>query len=296
MAEAQSLWIAIAAAIQTQRDRPSPIQHAQPVGGGCINRSYRLLLDDGSAWFVKLNQLDCLTAFEAEAEALTAIAASQTIRVPTPIAWGEADRTAYLVLEWLDLDRGPSDWQQLGADLARLHRQTHSAQGFGWHRDNVIGQTAQINHWQRDWGGFWQTQRIQFQLDLAAQKGYRWPNAKVLCDRIPEILTDHQPQPVLVHGDLWSGNAGFLADGTPVIFDPATYYGDREVDLAMTELFGGFPSAFYDGYRQAWPIDAGYRRRRDLYNLYHVLNHVNLFGGGYAQQAQRLIDRLLQIR
>lgn len=293
MAEAESLWSAIAAVINTQRDRPSLIQQAQPVGGGRINRSYRLVLEDGQAWFVKLNQRDSLAAFAAEAEALTAIAASQTIRVPQPIAWGETNRSAYLVLEWLELDRGPTDWRQMGAQLAQLHRQTRSPQGFGWHRDNVIGQTPQINPWQWDWGAFWQVQRIQFQLDLAARNGYRWPHAQALCDRIPDLLADHQPKPALVHGDLWSGNASFLADGTPVIFDPATYYGDREVDLAMTELFGGFPPAFYEGYRQVWPLDPGYRSRRDLYNLYHVLNHVNLFGGGYVHQAQRLIDRLL---
>lgn len=293
MAETASVWTAIAVEISAVSDRPVTIQQVQAVGGGCINRGYCLRLEDGQRFFAKLNQADTIEAFSAEAEALTAIAATQTIQVPQPLLWGRCDRTAYLVLEYVDLDRGSRDWQRLGKQLAQLHRAAIAPQGFGWHRDNVIGSTPQPNPWTEDWATFWQEQRLGFQLQLAARNGYRWRGAEALCDRIPELLADHRPLPSLVHGDLWSGNAAFRADGTPVIFDPAAYYGDREVDLAMTELFGGFPKAFYDGYQQIWPLDSGYAARRDLYNLYHVLNHVNLFGGGYVSQAQALIDRLL---
>jgi fructosamine-3-kinase len=182
----------------------------------------------------------------------------------------------------------------MGRALAAMHRTTD--QRFGWRRDNFIGATPQSNRGNDDWTGFWRDARLVPQLALAGRNGLgsRLIDAgERLANMLPRLLAGHAPQASLLHGDLWSGNAAFLADGSPVLFDPAVYFGDREADLAMTELFGGFPRSFYASYSEAWPLDPGYELRRDLYNLYHVLNHANLFGGGYAAQAAALIGRLL---
>ena len=178
--------------------------------------------------------------------------------------------------------------------LAQLHRTT--AEAYGWHRDNTIGTTPQDNARTEDWAAFFRDRRIAPQLALAARNGHggRLQRAgERLLAAMPLLLAGHAPVASLLHGDLWSGNAARLASGEPVIFDPAVYFGDRETDLAMTELFGGFPAAFHAAYRAAWPIDAGYPVRRTLYNLYHVLNHLNLFGGGYGAQAEAMIGQLL---
>ena len=167
---------------------------------------------------------------------------------------------------------------------------------FGWPRDNTIGTTPQVNAWGDDWAEFFRDRRIAPQLALAARNGHGGAlqrDGERLLAAIPALLAGHAPAPSLLHGDLWSGNAACLATGEPVIFDPAVYYGDREADLAMTELFGGFGADFYAAYRDAWPLPDGYERRRTLYNLYHVLNHLNLFGGGYGAQAETMIARLL---
>ncbi len=209
--------------------------------------------------------------------------------------WPTAPRTtsAFLALEWLDFEGGGRD-AELGRALAELHRVT--GREFGWHRDNTIGTTPQRNATADDWATFFRDRRIAPQLAFAADNGYRGrlqSDGERLLAAIPGLLAGHAPPPSLLHGDLWSGNAARLATGEPVIFDPAVYYGDREADLAMTELFGGFGADFHAAYREAWPIDAGYSLRRTLYNLYHVLNHLNLFGGGYLGQAEAMIRRLL---
>ena len=170
--------------------------------------------------------------------------------------------------------------------LAAAHRE--AGPRFGWSRDNYIGSTPQANGWCDDWAEFWRERRLRPQLELAARKGFNLGRI----DPVP-VLQNHKPQPALLHGDLWSGNAGFTADG-PVVLDPAVYYGDREADLAMTELFGGFPREFYDAYNKAWPLESGYPRRKHLYNLYHLLNHLNLFGGGYLAQVKATL-RLLRL-
>jgi fructosamine-3-kinase len=199
------------------------------------------------------------------------------------------------VLEHLELrpadDKG---MRALGRNLARLHRVT--ARRHGWDRDNTIGSTPQINTPADDWIAFWRERRLSFQLKLAASKGHAArlsASGERLIEKLPAFFEGYTPVPSLLHGDLWSGNAAMDADGKPVIFDPAVYYGDREADLAMTELFGGFPHSFYAAYRTEYPLDAGYETRKQLYNLYHVLNHLNLFGGGYGAQAERMIEQLL---
>jgi protein-ribulosamine 3-kinase len=256
------------------------------VPGGYIHRCYRALRG-GRPVFVKANEPRFADAFAAEADGLDALRRAGC-RAPEAIAHGTAGRQAYLLLEWLELgERG--DFAALGAMLAGLHR----AQGalYGWRRDNYIGTTPQANGACASWAEFWQLRRLEPQVVLARRNGHRLDAAPVW-----RLLEGHEPAPSLLHGDLWSGNAAFLAGGAPVLFDPAVYYGDREADLAMTELFGGFPAAFYEAYNQAWPLASGYQLRKHLYNLYHLLNHLNLFGEGYLGRVRstlRLLARAL---
>lgn len=285
------MWETIQEQIQQATQRAFRIQDRRSVGGGSINQAYRI--SDGSQhYFVKLNQASKVAMFEAEALGLREMGQAQAIRVPQPLCWGTAAGQSYIVLDWLALGSGAkADWDLMGQQLAKLHR-TSSEQGFGWLQSNTIGDTPQMNPWTDDWGSFFTEHRIGYQLRLAQRRGGRFSQADAVLNAIPQILSDHYPQPSLVHGDLWSGNAAF-ADGEPVILDPAVYYGDREVDIAMTELFGGFPRAFYQGYHEAWPLEGAYQQRKTLYNLYHILNHFNLFGGSYGSQAERMMDQVL---
>ena len=262
----------------------------QTVGGGCINSAYTLS-DTSRTFFVKLNHASRLDMFEAEAAGLNNILRSHSIHVPAPLCQGIAADEAYLVLEYLPLG-GRCNGRQLGRELAQMHRSQRDH--FGWHRDNSIGTTPQINTDEDDWACFWQRHRLAYQLQLAARNGAHIdPQSEQLLMRVPEFFSDYRPRPSLLHGDLWSGNVAFSKTGQPVIFDPAVYYGDRETDLAMSELFGGFSPDFYAAYKEAWPLDPGYTTRKTLYNLYHILNHFNLFGGGYFEQARRMIAQLL---
>jgi protein-ribulosamine 3-kinase len=283
----------ISTIISEATHRPFKIHNSISVGGGSINAAYRLEGADNTRYFLKLNDTRHLAMFVAEAQGLAAITATNTLRVPHAIAHGDVNGQSYLVLEYLDLSsRG--DAKLLGEQLAALHRCT--GDHFGFSQDNFIGTTPQPNGWKESWIDFWREQRLGFQLRLAAQNGYggqlQRPGEKLM-DALPAFFADYTPQPSLLHGDLWSGNHAYLQDGTPTIFDPAVYYGDRECDLAMTELFGGYDTNFYTAYRAAYPLDAGYATRRELYNLYHILNHANLFGGGYARQAEGMMQKLL---
>jgi protein-ribulosamine 3-kinase len=234
-----------------------------------------------------------LPMFEAEAEGLRELAAAEAVRVPEVLDVGEDANGAYIELEFLPLTRPDNDcMRRFGAQLARLHRVT--ADSFGWHRDNTIGPTPQPNTRHSHWPSFFRDQRLRHQLTLAARKGYGGEIqvlGRKLAEGIGYLFRDYEPVPSLLHGDLWAGNWG-MVDGHPVIFDPAVHYGDRECDLAMTRLFGGFGNAFYAAYEEAWPLAKGAEERVALYQLYHVLNHLNLFGGGYEQQALQLLRQL----
>ncbi len=285
------MWDQIAKEISTWTGEPFEIGDRSSVGGGCINQGYCLRGGD-VAYFIKLNSAAQESMFQAEALALNQMAATGTIRVPKPLGVGVVGESSYIVMEWLEFGRGTSlSWEKMGRDLAALHQAPGRGQ-FGWDRNNTIGSTPQINDWLENWADFFAEQRIGFQLHLAKRRGGNFPDPGKVVARVREILADWQPPPSLLHGDLWSGNAACTVAGEPVILDPATYWGDREADIAMTELFGGFPAHFYSGYEAVWPLDPGYRHRKPLYNLYHILNHFNLFGGGYGSQAARMIDQL----
>ncbi|MCC6611422.1 MAG: fructosamine kinase family protein [Burkholderiales bacterium] len=288
-----ALRAALEAAISEATGQRFRVEQIQAAGGGCIHQAI-VLAGSGDRFFAKLNEARLADAFAAEADGLEALARAG-FRTPGVVAQGIAAGAAFLVLEHLSLGRGnDAAYRALARGLAAMHR--HAGPRFGWPRDNYIGATPQRNREAQSWAEFWERERLAPQLALAAERGFggglQQSGARVIA-ALPALLAGHAPAPVLLHGDLWSGNAGFLADGTPVLFDPAVYHGDREADLAMTQLFGGFPAAFHAAYREAAPLPSGYPARRTLYNLYHVLNHANLFGGGYATQAQGMMDRLL---
>lgn len=285
-------WSVIEQAISATTGSRFHIDSRRPAGGGCINDAWQVT-GQGRDYFIKLNQPSRLDMFEAEFDGLSEMLEVGAIRVPKPLLSGVAGQRSFLVMEFIQMGHKGSA-EQMGRQLALMHRKT--ARHFGWHRDNTIGSTAQQNNWTEDWVGFFRRYRLGYQIELAARKGigsHAVGLVEKLIDRLDCFYTDYQPLPSLLHGDLWGGNAGFDADGNPVIFDPATYYGDREADLAMTGLFGGFDNNFYAAYANCWPIDPGYAARKTLYNLYHILNHYNLFGGGYGMQAEGMAGQLL---
>jgi len=269
-------------------------EKSSAVAGGCIN-SASLITSGNRRFFLKTNSQHHLDMFVAEADGLLELRKPGVIRLPEPVCYGETGSGIFLVLEYLLLSGGTrSAAEALGAQLAKLHQQR--ADRFGWSRNNTIGATQQINTQLDSWVEFYRERRLVFQLSLAAENGFGGELQKLgasLCDNLDSFFDGYQPYPALLHGDLWSGNVAYTEDGLPVIFDPAIYYGDREADIAMTELFGGFPASFYASYNDVLPLDDGYALRKNLYNLYHILNHLNLFGSGYQSQAICLMKRLL---
>jgi fructosamine-3-kinase len=294
VARQDSIFASLAAAISAATGRHMASEPEAAVGGGSINDCHRWMSREGPL-FVKLAAGDRLWMFEAEADGLRELARAQAVRVPSVLGHGTDAGRAFLALEWVDFGGSSSRSEALlGEKLAVQHRV--SAAEFGWHRGNTIGSTPQRNDPDRDWIRFFVERRLRFQLDLAARNGHAGRITELgalLCDRAGAFFATYRPLPSLLHGDLWGGNWATDASGQPVLFDPAVYFGDREADLAMTRLFGGFGPSFYSAYEAAWPLDVGGADRRTLYNLYHVLNHLNLFGGGYLRQAQAMIDQLL---
>ncbi len=288
---------AICAGISSSTGNSFLLKSYTTVGGGDINEAFKLSGECGREYFLKLNRVGQLKMFVAEAEGLEELAKAKVIRVPMPICYGETDIHAYIVIEYISLLGASANGGTLmGQQLARLHQSGSDGRGYGWHRDNTIGSTPQLNAWSANWVDFLRQQRLGYQLDLAAKRGASsdlLEKVQLLLKGLDFYFESYQPEPSLLHGDLWSGNAAFSEFGEPVIYDPAVYFGDRETDIAMTELFGGFSEDFYSAYEQVWPLDSGYPRRRDIYKLYHILNHFNMFGGGYASQAENIVDKLL---
>ncbi len=289
-----AVWQSISQKIEQVIHSPFTAREITPVSGGCINSGY-VLQNNNNRYFVKLNQAHLLSMFEAEFSGLIEIAKTNTIKVPKPIIFGKAGEYAFLVLEFIHLKTGSHQSEsQLGQQLAALHKIRQPF--FGWHKANTIGSTPQINTPTNQWPVFWQSNRLDFQISVAEKNGINGhliESARKLSNGLHCFFSNHSPQPSLLHGDLWSGNAAMTRQEEAIIFDPACYYGDRETDIAMTELFGGFSANFYSAYNESFPLDSNYSTRKTLYNLYHILNHLNLFGSSYQQQAQNMIDSLL---
>ncbi len=291
-----SLPAALLQQIEQELDHPLKIQRVESLAGGSINRA--LAIHGASErLFVKLHNARHHAMFVAEAHALQRLRETHTLRVPAVICHGHDETRAWLVLEHLSL-RHVGNAREAGRKLAALHR--HTAERFGFAMDNFIGLTPQHNEPSEHWCQFFRERRLRPQLRWLEEKGMMDSRLQAsslrLLNELEYWLGEHHPAPSLLHGDLWSGNFAYDADGAPCLFDPASYHGDRETDLAMTRLFGGFPPAFYQGYAEAWPLPADAKSRETLYNLYHILNHANLFGSGYLAQAASMIDHLLQQR
>lgn len=294
MAHPPSLSAELAHALKTASGIDFSRAELRAIGGGCIHRAFELRAGE-RPYFLKLNAADALPMFAAEADGLAALAICDTFRVPQVLACGATGDEAFLLLEHLQLRplASAEDGRRFAVALVELHHDTGAH--FGWARDNFIGTNAQTNGLHDGWARFLVDCRLLPQLQMARSAGLSAAVARTaeqMLERVPALFLDYRPRPSLLHGDLWHGNAAMDAEGRPVIFDPAVYRGDRDADLAMSELFGGFPTSFYAAYRAAWSPVEGYEQRKTLYNLYHVLNHLNLFGRAYLGQAERMIGTL----
>ena len=274
------------------------LREAAAVGGGCISNATHLQTQEGSHAFLKWGKRGEFATglFQSEANSLARLAAADAVRVPRVIAArDEFDAEfSWLLLEWLEPGRITSDaWHELGRGLAMLHRVR--AERFGWDAPNFIGSLPQQNAWSADWSTFWRDQRITPQLQAART---RLGNANVQrIEKLLDVINDfaaagNQDGASLLHGDLWGGNVHGLASGQAALIDPSSYYGHREVDLAMAKLFGGFDSSFFDAYEEAWPLLPEHEQRVSLYQLYYMLVHVNLFGGSYVAGSMSLVRKL----
>lgn len=288
-------WQAVEKRLNTSQHTNISFIEMDSISGGCINQAWKATDSSGKHWFIKENTVDLLAMFEAEYSGLEEIHQHQVIKVPKPICVGNTDSFSYLVLEYIPLHSGINQ-SMTGKQLSAMHQITADNNQFGWSRNNTIGATPQHNQQNDNWVNFWKQQRLLPQLSLAQKKGYTnsaYDAGLKLADNLEVFFQQYHPSPSLLHGDLWGGNCATDSANNPVIFDPALYYGDRETDIAMTELFGGFNPTFYNAYNNEYPLDSGYKTRKTLYNLYHILNHYNLFGGGYASQAESMTKQLL---
>lgn len=280
--------------LEALRPHVGEVERAEAVGGGCIANATRVTAG-GARYFLKWSDGEAGHTFEAEAAGLAALrAAGAPLLIPQVFAARDG-APGFLLMEWVEPGRpGPSYWARFGEALAALHRHTSEDGRYGFERDNFIGRLLQRNRWHAAWPDFFRAERLEPQIALARELG-RWrpgwdPLADRLLARLDDLLPARPPASIL-HGDLWGGNALAAADGRAALVDPAAYYGDRAADLAMTELFGGFDGAFYAAYRAAWPLGPGYEERREVYNLYHLLSHLNHFGGSYAAGVERVLRR-----
>ena len=273
------------------------IHIVRPIKGGDSHTSWQLELCGGDMAFLKCAHSTDLPMLTAEADGLCSLRGfldPKLVKVPEPWYVGPCGGQSVLILPWLDI--GSGDQSALGRGLAKLHLHSSNKspeKGFGWHRDGFIGRGPQPGGWRHRWDDAFLDLRLRPQLDLA--RCWRRENDSIddLLEKLRVVLGDHKPLPSLVHGDLWSGNAAVLSDARGALFDPACWWADREVDLAMTMLFGGFNLEFFESYNQEWRLAEGWQSRFQLYNLYHLLNHANLFGGGYRRQCTAQISGLL---
>ncbi|CAM3053287.1 fructosamine kinase family protein [Vibrio rarus] len=269
------------------------IEEKSRITCGDISESY-MISDGEQRYFVKVNSKSFLNHFSAEVDSLSQLTRSNTVTTPEIVHLGSTKDASFLILNYLPthpLANHEASYQ-FGQDIARLHS-WQEQQEYGNDNDNYLGTTLQPNRWQKKWCQFFAEQRIGWQLQLLKEKGIDFANVQDVVSTIKFALSNHHPKPALLHGNLWHGNCAESPFG-PICYDPASYWGDRECDIAMTELFGSFPNAFYLGYNSIKPLLDGYDERKDIYNLYPILNHCNLFGGHYLNDAQQRIDQLLK--
>ncbi|NQY65258.1 MAG: fructosamine kinase family protein [Alteromonadaceae bacterium] len=287
------MWQCIEQAVVEQTGQKFSIIDKQPISGGDINLAYKIS-DGQNVYFVKLNNKEYASHFESEAYALQQIKSLNLITCPEVITTGVSLDKSFLVLNYIPFTPpNPTNWHKLGTNLALMHKNSQHGQ-FGWQQDNYIGNTLQPNNWSSNWRTFFAEQRIAWQLQLLNEKSIKIGDIDHITQICHDGLLNHSVTPSLVHGDLWQGNLGF-SKTTAIIFDPACYYGDREVDIAMTELFGCLPPEFYQAYQAIYPLQPGFEERKVIYNFYHILNHANLFGGVYIEQAKAMLSRIMSI-
>lgn len=270
----------------------SKIISLSPVSGGCISDAYKITLDDKRNLFLKINRTHPADMFRKEANGLKELAKPAVINIPKVISVDDS----YILLEFIEEGTKQKDFfEDFGRSYAELHRVTLGS--FGFYEDNYIGSTKQENiankNERNNWAFFYFNKRILFQFKLAEKNGYATEELRkgisFLENNIEKILSESEEPPSLLHGDLWSGNYMVNKNGKVSLIDPAVYYGHREADLAMTKIFGGFSESFYVTYNEFYPLKDGYHYRENIYKLYHILNHLNLFGSGYYGQAISLI-------
>lgn len=287
------MWHAISQQLSNVLLFDYKITEKTKIDGGDINECY-MISDGEQRYFVKCNNRDFLNKFESEAENLRQLRNTGTVYVPELVHIGYSKQNAFLILNYLaskPLESSKASYK-FGVQLAKLH-QWGEQKEYGFDNENYIGATLQPNSWSKKWSRFFSEQRIGWQLQLLAEKGIRFGNISDIVTHIDRRLQHHNPKPALLHGDLWHGNTSNTAFG-PICYDPACYWGDRECDIAMTELFGGFEAEFYQGYESEYPLVADYHGRKPIYNFYHVLNHCNLFGGHYLDEAEQYLSKILR--
>jgi len=286
-------WQSLFSVLREHDIRVSDRDMPRPVGGGDISSAWRVRAD-GHHVFLKTGPASSYEMFLAESEGLKELEKADALRVPRVLGCVVSGTEAMLALEWINFEPASTDAErEFGRLLAKQHRCRKKR--FGWHRDNTIGSTPQINSRSDDWVQFFTEHRLGFQLELAARNGFGGTlqvDGWKLIDGLGKFFSGYWPEPSLLHGDLWGGNWA-VAAGHPVVFDPAVYYGDREADIAMTMLFGGFGRAFYGAYEEEWPFEPGIEERLEIYKLYHVLNHLNLFGSAYLSRAESILRNLV---
>lgn len=293
----EQLARALQTCIAEKTGRVSSVAHHRSIAGGSISQASYVRLEDKREYFVKYNTAAPTHLYTAELDGLRALAESGAIRVPRPLALGGGIDSIprFLVLEWIEPgNHGRHFFERFGGSLATMHQQSTGSE-FGFANDNFIGGTVQRNEWDSDWIRFWREKRLGFQLRLAQEKGVSCSRllrlGEFLLDHLDEWISVPDEPPTLIHGDLWSGNFLVDSDGNAVLIDPAVYYGRREAELAMCMMFGGFSSAFFESYRGHWPLAEGADRRLEIYQLYHHLNHLNLFGKSYLPGCLSILEK-----
>ncbi|MBA6233559.1 MULTISPECIES: fructosamine kinase family protein [unclassified Colwellia] len=287
------MWQCIEQAITAKTGEKFTVKNKRLISTSESNLAFQLS-DEHHNYFVKIKDKNHFNYFESEAYALNQIDSLKQVTCPKVITLGNTRNKSFIVLNYIPFAKATEKhWHHFGAKLAMMHKCSSHGK-FGWQHDNYIGDTLQPNNWRSNWKTFFAEQRVAWQLQLLSEKSIKLGDIDHIANICHDRLNHHDVKPCLVHGDLWLGNLGFT-DSASVIYDPACYYGDREVDIAMTELFGQLPYDFYQGYQDVFPLDKGYEQRKLIYNFYHILNHANLYGGIYIDQSRALLSRILSL-